>query len=316
MQIVILDGFSVNPGDVDWSGFKQLGSLSVYDRTHPTMISQRLRGANAVFVNKVKLTKELIYGARQLQFIGVMATGYDNIDLEAAKERGITVCNVPSYGTEAVAQLTISLLLDITQRAAAIDRLVHLGNWSASPDFCYWDRPPVLLYGKTMGIISLGKIGCKVATIAQALGMRLIGCDRVISHSFCGEQMSFEQVLENSDIISLHCPANADTIAMIRKSTIDRMKEGAILINTSRGSLINEQDVANALSTGKLSACAVDVVSYEPISKSNPLLSAPNCMITSHYGWSPIPVRQKLIDISVSNLAAFLNGSPMNVVVS
>lgn len=314
MQIVILDGYSVNPGDTDWSGFKQLGTLSVYDRTHPSMVEQRLRGANAVFVNKVKLSKELIYNARQLKFIGVLATGFDNIDLDAAKERGIIVCNVPAYSTEAVAQLTIALLLDLTQRAAQIDQLVHQGRWSASPDFCYWDKAPILLFGKTIGIIGLGKIGCKVAKIAEALGMKVIGCDKTLRFDFCGEQTSLDQVLERSDFITLHCPATAETIGLIRKKTIEQMKEGVILINTARGSLLNEKDVTEALLSGKIAGCAVDVVSAEPISKSNPLLSAPNCMITSHYGWSPKQVRQMLIDISVANLAAFLNGSPVNVV--
>lgn len=314
MQIVILDGFGVNPGDLDWSPFKKLGTLSVYDRTHPSMVAQRLRGADAVFTNKVRLTRELLQSARQLKFVGVLATGYEIVDLAAARERNITVCNVPAYSTDAVAQLTIALLLDVTQRAAHLDQLVHQGAWSASPDFCYWDRAPVLLTGKTMGIIGLGRIGKRVGTIAQALGMRVIGYNRSNRPDFIGEQVSLDTLLSESDVISLHCPANGDTIGMIHQKTIEKMKDGAILINTARGSLLNEQDVAAALESGKLSACAVDVVSTEPISKNNPLLKAPNCLITPHYAWSPLETRQKLIDISVANLTAFLNGSPIHVV--
>ena len=314
MQIVVLDGFSVNPGDLDWSPLKKLGTVSVYDRTHPSMVAQRLRGADAVFVNKVRMTREVLRTARQLKFIGELATGYDNIDLAAACERGITVCNVPAYSTEAVAQLAIAMLLDLTQRAYRIDRLVHQGQWTASPDFCYWDKAPILLDGMTFGVIGTGRIGCRTAKIAQALGMRVIGYSRSENAAFCGERLSFSEVLSQSDVLSLHCPATADTVGMIRRETIGQMKDGAILINTARGSLVNESDVAEALQSGKLSAFAADVVSTEPIAKSNPLLDAPNCFLTSHYAWSPVPTRQKLIDVSAANLAAFLNGSPIHVV--
>ncbi len=314
MQIVILDGHCVNPGDMDWSPLKKLGTLSVYDRTHSSMVEQRLRGADAVFTNKVRLTKELLQGARQLKFVGILATGYEIVDLNAARERGITVCNVPAYSTEAVAQLTIALLLDVTQRAAELDRLVHKGQWCACPDFAFWDRPPVLLAGKTIGIIGLGRIGNRVAGIAKALGMHVIGYSRSLKPDFVGEQVPMDTLLAQADIISLHCPANASTIGMVNRTMIERMKDGAFLLNTARGSLLNETDVSEALKSGKLAACAVDVVSSEPISKSNPLLSAPNCLITPHYAWSPVPTRQRLIDISVANLAAFLNGSPINVV--
>lgn len=314
MQIVILDGHTVNPGDLDWSPLKRLGTLSVYDRTHPSMVDQRLRGADAVFTNKVRLTKEHMIRARSLKFIGVLATGYDTVDIEGARDRGITVCNVPAYSTEAVAQLAISLMLDVTQRAVHLDSLVHKGQWSASPDFCYWDKPPILLSGLTLGIIGIGKIGTSVAKIASALGMRVIGCSRSPKPDFLGEQVTLDELFNRSDVISLHCPASAETIGLINRNTIARMKDGAILINTARGSLVNEADVAEALESGKLSACAVDVVSSEPIARTNPLLSAPNCLITPHYAWSPVPVRQRLIDISVANLTAFLNGSPINKV--
>ncbi len=314
MQIVVLDGYSVNPGDVDWAPLKKLGTLSVYDRTHPSMIEQRMRGADAVFIHRVRLTKDILLRARKLRFIGEFSTEFDNIDLEAAKERGITVCRFPSSSTESVAQLTIAMMLELVQHTAHMDRLVHKGCWTASPDFCYWDKPPVLLYGKTLGIIGTGRIGSRVALISKAFGMKVIGCGRSLKQDFPGEQCSLKEVLETSDIVSLHCPANASSIGLMNRRTIASMKDGAILINTSRGSLLNEADVAEALKSGKLAGCAVDCVSNEPISKSNPLLEAPNCLITPHYAWSPVPVRQKMIDIAAANLAAFLNGSPINTV--
>ncbi len=312
MQIVVLDGYSVNPGDVDWAPLKKLGTLSVYDRTHPSMIEQRMRGADAVFVNKVQLTREILYKARKLSFIGELATGYDNIDIEAARERKITVCNVPTYCTESVAQLTAAMMLELSQHTAHMDHLVHKGCWTASPDFCYWDNAPLLLCGKTLGIIGIGRIGSKVALIGKALGMHVIGTGRSPRPDFPGEQRPMHEIFESSDIITLHCPANAASIGMINRKTIESMKDGVLLINTSRGSLLNESDVAEALKSGKMGGCAVDVVSSEPISKSNPLLAAPNCLITPHYAWAPVPVRQKLIDIAAANLAAFLNGSPIN----
>ena len=314
MQIVVLDGYGVNPGDVDWAPLKKLGTLSVYDRTHPSMVEQRMRGADAVFVHKVRLERDVLFRARKLRFIGELAARCDHIDVDAAKERGIMVCNAPAYCTESVAQLTVAMILELAQHTAHMDRLVHKGAWTASPDFCYWDTAPVLLYGKTLGIIGMGRIGSRVATIGRALGMHVIGCGRSQTADFPGEERTLSEVLERSDIVSLHCPANASTIGMINRKAIASMKDGAILINTSRGSLLNEADVAEALVRGKLAACAVDVVSTEPITRSNPLLTAPNCLITPHYGWAPVPVRQKMIDIAAANLAAFLNGSPINTI--
>lgn len=314
MQIVVLDGYCVNPGDVDWSPIKALGTLSVYDRTHPDMVAQRLRGADAVFVNKVKLNREILQNARQLKFIGVLATGYDVIDVEAAKERGIVVCNVPAYSTEAVAQHTIALLLAICQHVEYHASLVRQGAWTAQPDFSWWEIAPVLLYGKTIGIIGCGRIGTRVARIAEALGMRVLGCSPHEKQGFPGTFVPLDVLLKESDVVSLHCPSKADTVGLIRSDTIAGMKDGAILINTARGSLISESDVRDALVSGKLAAYGTDVASEEPIRLRNPLLTAPNCLITSHYAWSPKPMRQNVIDVSAKNLRSFLYGYPQNVV--
>lgn len=314
MQIVVLDGYCVNPGDVDWSPLKKLGTLSVYDRTHPDMVAQRLRGAEAAFVNKVKLNRELLQSARQLKFVGVLATGYDVVDVAAARERGITVCNVPAYSTEAVAQHTVALLLALCQHVEHHAALVRKGAWTAQPDFSWWEIAPVLLYGKTIGIVGCGRIGCRVARIADALGMRVLGTSPHENPDFCGTFVPPETLLKESDVVSLHCPAKADTVGLIRKDTIAQMKDGAILLNTARGSLVSEADVCEALASGKLSGYGADVASEEPVKLRNPLLQAKNCILTSHYAWTPKPMRQTLIDVSAENLAAFLQGKPKNVV--
>lgn len=314
MQIVILDGYCVNPGDVDWSPLKKLGTVSVYDRTHPDMVAQRLRGADAVFVNKVKLNRDVLFGARQLKFIGVLATGYDVIDTGAAKERGIIVTNVPAYSTEAVAQHAIALLLAMCQHAEYHSAQVHQGAWTAQPDFSWFEIAPVLLYGKTMGIVGCGRIGMRVAKIADALGMRVLGVNPHEKPGFAGEYVTLDTLFRESDVISLHCPAKADTVGLIRNDTIAKMKDGVFLVNTSRGSLVSENDVLDALTSGKIAGYATDVASEEPIKLRNPLMRAPNCMITSHYAWTPQPMRQRIIDVSAENLAAFLSGNPKNVV--
>lgn len=314
MQIVILDGYCVNPGDVDWSPLKKLGTVSVYDRTHPDMVAQRLRGADAVFVNKVKLNREILFGARQLKFIGVLATGYDVIDTAAAKERGIIVTNVPAYSTEAVAQHAIALLLAMCQHVEYHSAQVHQGAWTAQPDFSWFEIAPVLLCGKTMGIIGCGRIGMRVAKIADALGMRVLGVNPHEKPDFPGEYVPLDTLLRESDVISLHCPAKADTVGLIRKETIKKMKDGVFVVNTSRGSLVSETDVYDALTSGKIAGYATDVASEEPIKLRNPLMRAPNCIITSHYAWTPQPMRQRIIDVSAENLAAFLSGKSKNVV--
>ena len=314
MQIVILDGYCVNPGDVDWSPLKAFGTVSVYDRTHPDMVAQRLRGAEIAFVNKVRLNRDVLFGARQLKFVGVLATGYDVVDLAAARERGITVTNVPAYGTEAVAQHTIALLLALCQHVEHHAALVQKGAWTAQPDFSWFEIAPVLLYGKTIGILGCGRIGSRVAKIADALGMRVLGYNPEMKSGFVGTYVSLDKLLRESDVVSLHCPAKAETVGLIRRDTIAKMKDGALLINTARGSLISETDVCEALASGKLAGYAADVASEEPIRLKNPLMSAPNCLITSHYAWTPKPMRQTIIDVSAENLSAFLSGKPINVV--
>ena len=314
MQIVVLDGYCINPGDVDWSPLKRLGTLSVYDRTHPDMIAQRLRGAEAVFVNKVKLNREVLFGARQLKFIGVLATGCEGIDAAAAKERGIVVANIPACGTEAVAQHAIALLLGLCSRAEYHSALVHQGAWTAQPDFAWWETAPTLLDGKTIGIIGCGRVGTRAARIASALGMRVLGCSPHEKPDFPGEFVPLDTLFRESDVISLHCPAKADTVGLIRKDTIAKMKDGVLLINTARGSLISESDVYDALESGKIAGFGTDVASEEPIKLRNPLLRAKNCIITPHYAWAPKQVRQRIIDVSAENLASFLTGSPQNTV--
>lgn len=314
MQIVVLDGYTVNPGDITWEPLKAIGTLSVYDRTHPDLVAQRLRGAEAVFTNKVRLTRELLSGARSLKFIGVLATGYDVVDVAAATELGITVCNVPAYSTEAVAQHTIALLLALCSHVEYHGEKVRQGHWTGNPDFSYWEIAPTLLYGKTFGIIGTGRIGCRVAKIAEAFGMRVLGFGRSCNPEFVGTYVSKEELFADSDILSLHCPATAETVGMISRATMEGMRDGAILLNTARGALVVETDVAEALENGKLAAYGADVAGVEPITKGNPLLKAKNCLLTGHYAWTPKPMRQQLVDVSAGNLQAYLNHAPQNAV--
>jgi len=316
MQIVILDGFAVNPGDVSWDALAALGTLSVYDRTDESMVGQRLRGAQIALTNKVKLPREVLHSANasRLLYIGVLATGYDVVDTLAAREAGVTVCNVPAYSTESVAQLTLALLLELCFRVGKHNDLIHRGAWTASPDFCYWAQAPQELNGKTLGILGCGLIGSRVASIGAAFGMRIIGCSRTPKPNFPGELVDIDALLRESDVLSLHVPATPETTGIINRHTLAKMKDGAFLLNTARGCLLAEQDVADALSAGKLAGLGVDVASKEPIARTNPLLSAPNCVITGHYGWAPRSARQRLIDITCENIRAFLAGSPQNTV--
>lgn len=314
MQIVILDGFTENPGDLSWEGFEKLGEVTVYDRTPTELIAERIGNAEVVITNKTPITKELLEQCLGIKYIGVLATGYNVVDVVAAKEKGIPVCNIPTYGTQAVAQYTFALLLEICHRVAHHSKAVYQGRWETNEDFCFWDYPLIELKDKTMGLIGFGRIGQEVAKIAFAFGMKVIAYDKNKAETDLAEYVDLDMLLAESDVISLHCPLFAETEGIINKNTIAKMKDGVILLNDSRGPLIVEQDLADALNSGKVYAAAVDVVSTEPIYGDNPLLKAKNCFITPHIAWAPKESRQRLMNIAVDNLRAFINGKPINVV--
>ena len=296
-----------------------MGNLVVYDRTPAEKIVERIGDAQAVYVNKVPITRETIDQCPNLRFIGVLATGYNVIDVKAAKAKGITVCNVPTYGTDAVAQYAMALLLELCHHVGEHSECVKRGEWTNHEDWCFWNYPLIELAGKTMGIIGFGRIGQAAAKLAKAFGMEVMAYDsHVISElegTIC-HYTDLESLLKQSDVISLHCPLNTETEGIINKNTIDIMKDGAMLINTSRGPLIVEEDLKEALDCGKLGGAAVDVVSIEPIRNDNPLLTAKNVIITPHIAWAPRESRQRLMDVAVGNLKAFIDGNPQNVVSS
>ena len=312
MQIVILDAYSVNPGDMSYEGLKEFGTLNIYDRTPAEETAKRVYGADIVLTNKVTIGEKELERARNLKLIAVMATGYNIVDTEACARRGIVVCNVPAYSTEAVAQHTFALLLEICDSVAHHDLEVHRGRWCACPDFCFWDTRLTELAGKTMGILGTGRIGCRVARIAEAFGMRVLGTSRGEHPEFIGERVALDRLLEESDVLSLHCPATKETEHIINRENLARMKDGAILLNCARGSLLDEQAVAEALENGKLRACGVDVVEREPITRTNPLLTAKNCVITPHHAWAPYEARERLMGVTEENIRAFLKGEPVN----
>lgn len=315
MKIVILDAYAANPGDLSWDEFAALGDLTVYDRTAPEDAAARIGDAEVVFINKVRLTDEIFAACPNLKLVSILATGYNIVDLAAAKRRGITVCNVPGYSTRAVVQMTFALLLEICQQVGLHSGAVHTGRWQTCPDFCFWDRPLIELDGKTMGIVGYGAIGSAVGTVAQALGMKLLVTARHEKPVPEGARfVSLPELLAQSDVVSLHCPQTAENARMIDAGALAQMKDGAILINTARGGLLDEQAVADALRSGKLLAAGMDVVSAEPIRADNPLLTAPNCFLTPHIAWAPLETRRRLQAISAENLRAFLAGKPLNVV--
>ena len=307
MKIVILDGYTENPGDLSWSGLEALGELTVYDRTPP---------AEIVILNKTPLPREMLDRCPNVRYIGVLATGYNIVDVQAAKERGIPVCNIPTYGTDAVGQFAIAMLLEICHHVAHHDAAVHEGRWESCPDWCFWDYPLIELAGKTMGIIGFGRIGRTTGRIARALGMQVVACDSIETDEGreIGRYLPLEELFACSDVIALHCPLFPETQGIINRDTIAKMKDGVILLNNSRGPLIVEQDLADALNSGKVYAAGLDVVSTEPIRGDNPLLKAKNCLITPHISWAPKESRQRLMGIAVESLRAFLDGNPINVV--
>ena len=317
MKIVILDGYALNPGDLDYGVLKQFGDVTIYERTETEAEAiSRIGDAQIVLINKVPITESLLNACPSIRLICVQATGYNVVDCEATAKRGIPVCNVPTYGTAAVAQFTMALLLEVCHRVGLHDTLVHQGEWANCPNFCFWRSHQMELAGKTMGIIGFGKIGQAVGRLAKAFGMKVITFSRSQSASGreIAEYVDLDTLLANADVVSLHCPLFPETKEIINASSIAKMKDGAILLNTSRGPLINEQDVADALRSGKLRAAAMDVVSAEPIVADNPLLTAPNCIITPHMAWAPIESRQRLLSCVVENIRSWLNGTPQNVV--
>ena len=317
MKIVILDGQAVNPGDLSWDCFNQFGTVTVYQNTaNEADVITRIADNEIVLVNKAPITAAVLEACPAVRLICVVATGYNIVDCKAARAKGIPICNVPSYGTNAVAQFTIALLLEICHRISYHDALVHEGEWGKCGSFCFWRTPQMELAGKTLGIIGFGRIGKAVARIARALGMKVLAHSRSENSEGkkLAEYVALENLLSEADIISLHCPLFPETEKMINRDTIYRMKNGVILLNTSRGGLLDESAVAEALRSGKIRAAAVDVVSHEPIAESNPLLTAPNCIITPHMAWAPIESRRRLVDCVMENILCFLEGNPQNVV--
>ncbi len=315
-KIVVLDGFTLNPGDLSWKGLEQLGDCTIYDRSDPEETIQRAAGAEIILTNKTLVCREVIESITELRYIGVLATGYNVVDIEAARERGIPVTNVPAYGTDSVAQMVFAHLLNLTQNVGHHARTVREGRWCSEPDFCYWDTPLVELRGLTMGIVGLGQIGRAVAKLAFVFGMNVIAYDLDASVQIpegC-TMVSLEQVFRQGDVVSLHCPLVPQTEKLVNKRTLSLMKSTAFLINTSRGPLIDEPALAEVLNAGKLAGAGLDVLSSEPPNQSNPLLKAENCHITPHIAWATRAARSRLLNIAVDNVAAFLDGRAKNVI--
>ncbi len=319
MDIVVLDGYTENPGDLSWAPLESFGTLTVYERTSRTDIAEiagRIGNAEIVFTNKTPITEDVLSRCPRLKFVGVLATGYNVVELDSARRHGVVVSNVPNYGTAAVAQFTIALLLEICHHVAHHSDTVHAGRWAACPDFCYWDTPLIELDGKTMGIIGFGRIGQATGRIAKAMGMRLLatGSRPTEEGRALAQYVELDTLLRQSDVIALHCPLLPKTQHLIDRAAIARMKDGVILLNSGRGGLVVEQDLADALNCGKVRAAGLDVVSTEPIQADNPLLRAKNCLITPHIAWAPQESRQRILDISVENLRSYLSGTPIHVV--
>ena len=319
MKIVVLDGYTENPGDLSWDELGKLGELIVYDRTSLTdenEIIERIGEAEVVFTNKTPISRRVLDSCPSIKFISVLATGYNVVDYVSAREKGIPVTNVPTYGTDAVGQFAIALLLEICHHVAHHSEAVHQGRWETNADWCFWDYPLIELAGKTIGIIGFGRIGQKTGTIAKAIGMKVLAFDRNEKESGkeIAEYTDLDTLLAKSDVIALHCPLFPETEGIINKDTIAKMKDGVIILNNSRGPLVVEQDLADALNSGKVYAAGLDVVSSEPIRGDNPLLKAKNCLITPHISWAPKESRQRIMDCAVENVKAYLAGEPINVV--
>lgn len=319
MKLVILDGYTENPGDLSWDGLRAFGDLTVYDRTSLTdedEIISRIGDAEIAITNKTPLSRRVLEACPNLKLISVLATGYNVIDCQFAREKGIPVSNVPSYGTDAVAQFAIAMLLEICHHVAHHSDAVHEGRWESNPDWCFWDYPLIELAGKTMGVIGFGRIGQATGKLAKALGMEVLAYDSFPNDSGkeIAKYVDLDTLLGASDVIALHCPLFPETERIVNKETIAKMKDGVIILNNSRGPLVAEQDLADALNSGKVYAAGLDVVSTEPIRGDNPLLKAKNCIITPHISWAPKESRQRIMDTAVENVKAYLAGTPINVV--
>ncbi len=316
MKIVVLDGYTLNPGDLNWNQIKTLGDIIIYDRTDSADIISRIGDAEVVLTNKTPIRKETMKACPNIKLISVLATGYDVIDIEAAKQLGIAVCNVPAYGTYSVAQFAIALLLEVCCHVGYHDNAVKKGRWENNADWCFWDKPLLELYGKTMGIIGYGRIGQTTGKIARALGMKIIANDKHENPTLKDvEYVSFDDLCSRADVIVLHCSLTKENQQFIDKKAIAKMKKNAIIINNARGQLINEKDLADALNEGRIYAAGIDVVSKEPIEKDNPLLKAKNCYITPHMSWGSVEARKRIMDMTYENIQGYLNDKTVNRIV-
>ena len=319
MRIVVLDGYTENPGDLSWDALGEFGELTVYDRTSykdAPIIAERIGNAEIAVVNKTPITRETINNCPNLKLIAVLATGYNVVDYAYAREKGIPVVNVPAYGTMSVSQYSVALLLELCHHIGHHSDTVHAGKWQNSIDWCYWDYPLTELDGKTVGIIGFGRIGQAEGRVLKALGMRVLAYDLYPNDSGreIAEYVDIDAIYREADVITLHCNLTPENTGLINRESIAKMKDGVLLINNARGQLIVEKDVADALNTGKLGGAALDVVYTEPIAVDNPLLSAKNCIITPHISWAPIECRQRIMDCTIQNIRAFIEGNPINVV--
>jgi glycerate dehydrogenase len=313
MQIVITDGYTLNPGDLSWQAFENLGDLKYYDRTLPAEVADRCREATVIITNKTPITSNTINAAPQLKLIAVTATGYNIVDINAARDHGVLVCNVPEYGTNSVAQHTFALLLELTNHTGKHAASVAQGDWAHSADWSYVKAPVAELNGKTMGIVGFGRIGQKVAEIAKAFGMNVITYNKG-KQTGLAVHVSLQDLFTQSDVVSLHCPLKEDNYGFVNRKLLSLMKPTAFLINTSRGQLVNEDDLAGALRQHVLAAAALDVLSTEPPAITNPLIGLPNCIITPHNAWVSVEARRRLMQATLDNIQAALNGKPVNIV--
>ena len=316
MRIVVLDGFALNPGDLSWTNLEQLGEVNLYDRSTPEELPERAARADAVLVNKIVLSAEIIQALTDLKYIGVMATGFNIVDVDTATQRGIPVCNVPTYGTRSVAQMAFAHILEFTQNVGHHSSTVRdQGRWSSSPDFCYWDFPLVELEGQTMGIVGMGRIGITTAQLALAFGMKVLASDPLVRDASNGIKMvGLDELFEQSDVISLHCPLTPESKHLVNAQRLSVMKPTAFLVNTSRGPLVDEEALAIALNSGQIAGAGLDVLEVEPPPREHPLYTAKNCRITPHIAWATQAARGRLLKTAVDNLAAFQQGRLQNVV--